>query len=201
MLDDFKKFRDYLWHLAHKVIKGADQETSDTYKLFSACGKVLDDLKQAIFEVRRQAFILTAKGKGLDAIGRVRRMHRYPDETDEQYAERLISKREISEYAGTAYGLSQSIRSLGYNRVKIVPVYLDDPARWAEFYVFLNKVRLNQLNNFEIVQRTVREVKKASSKPNYVFTYYANLQVGTATRTITKKITYCGQAVCGRSYV
>ena len=171
------KFVDYLWFLAHGVLKRTRKEESDVYKLFDAAGNILDTAKTNIFLVRRQGLIATASGNALDNHGRGRKLPRYAGETDDQYRKRLLSKREISEKAGTVEGIILALRSLGFNRAELEPLYLEDPERWAEFYIYLDQDLLTQYGNLEAVERVVRDVKQASSLHNFIFTYYKDMRI------------------------
>ena len=48
-------FTEYLWYLAHRPLKILPPEESDVYKFFKPTGKVLDEVKEKIFLIRRQA--------------------------------------------------------------------------------------------------------------------------------------------------
>lgn len=187
----FEKFQDYMWYLLHAPFKkNIKKEESDVFKLFKAIGKIIDNLKETIFLLRRQAMIMTAHGKALDMHGRDRKMPRYIGETDEQYRKRLLMKREIAERAGTKYGIIKALESIGYEHATIEPVpsvqgawFMDgefllngtrkmnsidtDSEHWSEFMVFLNTDNQESLEDFRIVQKTVRDVKQASSLPVY----------------------------------
>lgn len=171
------KFVEYLWFLAHGVLKRTKKDDNDVYKLFNAAGNILDAAKTNIFLVRRQGLIATASGKALDYHGRGRRLPRYAGELDEQYKKRLLSKREISEKAGTVEGVILAVKSMGFDRVEHEPLYLEDPERWAEFYIYLDQDLLTQYGNLETVERVVRDVKQASSLHNFIFTYYMDMRI------------------------
>jgi hypothetical protein len=171
------KFKEYLWDLAHYPLKRLKKDDSDTFKFFKVVGQVLDELKEKIFLLRRQTIIATSKGKGLDKHGEDRKMPRYSEESDKQYQKRLLAKYEIAKMAGTKEGILKTLYNLGYDNAEWQPLFLTDPLRWAEFYVFIDQDRINELNNFEIVQREVRKIKQASSLPNYVFTYFQEFRI------------------------
>jgi hypothetical protein len=189
----FDKFSDYMYYLLNAPLKRAKKETNDIHILFKVLGKICDDIKQDIFNLRRQSMILTSKSKALDELGKDRRMPRFSNETDEQYRKRLLMKREVSQRAGTKYGIIKALESMGYDDVIINPVgsskgnsnnfdgnikfdgknkfntIKKDTAHWAEFMVFLGVDNTESLNDLEIVKEVVREVKQASSLPVYGF--------------------------------
>lgn len=193
------RFVDYLWFLAHGVLKRTKKDDNDVYKLFDAAGNILDAAKTNIFLIRRQGLIATATGKALDYHGRGRQLPRYAGETDDQYRKRLLSKREISEKAGTVEGIILALKSMGFDRAEIEPLYLEDTERWAEFYIYLDQDLLTQYGNLETVERVVRDVKQASSLHNYIFTYYKDMRIRCADQWGLSDLTRfrCGLNKCG----
>lgn len=194
-------FTEYLWSLTLGVMRKIKNTESDVYKVLNAVGNVLEDAKEAIFIVRRQGIISTAKGRALDLHGEGRKVIRYAGETDEQYRKRILSKKEIARMGGTAKGVVYTAQSMGYVRAEHVPMFKYDKERWSKFYLYIDKELMNQLNNFEILKKEVANVKKAGSYPLYVFTYYrgiaikTDIEVGTSTQRYT-----CGKLKCGQTY-
>jgi hypothetical protein len=173
------KFADYLWYLAHKPLKFTKQAESESYKIFSVFGKILDEAKEKIFLVRRQALIATAKGKALDKHGSGRQLRRFAGESDEQYRKRLLAKYENARAAGTYKGIVKLLKSLGYDNAEVKPLYLEDSERWAEFYIFVDKKLMDELGNYEILMKEVKRIKQASSLPIYVLTHYSEFKIRT----------------------
>lgn len=162
----YESFKDYMYYLLHKPIK-----TNTLYKLFTVLGEDVDQIKTTIFEVRKQANILTATGKYLDLHGKDRDMFRYKNESDEIFRYRLIAKFEISKKAGTQRGIELVLNSMGYTDHIIKPLYQDDDNRWAEFQIDLNdNGNRVTLQDIDFVHNEVLKVKQASSKPNYIAT-------------------------------
>lgn len=192
------KFAEYLWYLTHRPLKLLSPEESDVYTLFKATGKILDKAKEKIFLIRRQALIATATGKALDKHGIGRKLKRFAGETDEQYRKRLLAKYENARMAGTYRGIVKTVISLGYDNAEVRPLYLEDAERWAEFYVFLDKELIDQLGNYEIVQKEVKKVKQASSLPVYVLTHYSQIKIRTKyIEGLSTQRKETGTLVCG----
>lgn len=194
-------FTEYLWSLILGVMKKVKNTESDVYKLVNSFGNILDDAKEAIFIVRRQGIITTAKGRALDLHGDGRKVIRYAGENDEQYRKRILSKKEIARMGGTKKGVIYTAVSMGYERAELVPMYIYDKEKWSEFYLYIDKELMNEFNNFEILKKEVANVKKAGSYPLYVFTYYRELQIKTNIEYGTSTQRYvCGKLKCGQTY-
>ncbi|WP_113673503.1 phage tail protein [Vallitalea guaymasensis] len=161
-----KSITEYMYYLAHGIFKKVTKTKSDLYRLFSATGKILEEQKTNIFLLRRQSMILTSKGKGLDKLGQDRRLKRYDGENDEQYRKRLLNKFEVAVMAGTDKGIIKALQSLGYDKVRTEPMYIEDSSRWAEFKIFiLDGENTNALQNIDVIKQTIMDVKEASSLP------------------------------------
>lgn len=160
-------FLEYLWYLAHKPLKVKEESKSDAYKFFKPFAKILDKAKEKIFIFRRQALIGTAIGKALDKHGEGRKIKRFPDEDDEAFRRRILAKPKIAKLAGTNRGIKEALKSLGFSDFYIEPMYIYDPERWAEFYIFIDVKDINLVNDFKIVENVVKDVKMASALPNY----------------------------------
>lgn len=167
-------FHEYMWSLAHEPFKKSKNPNNDISKLLHTFGEVLEDVKNNIFLIRRQALIKTSQGKALDGHGGSK-FPRYSEEYDEQYRNRLLNRKEQARKAGTVEGMLLALQSLGYINAEINPFYTLDPERWAEFYIMIDKLLLNKLNNFEAINQEIMKTKTSSSYPNYAFTYYDKL--------------------------
>ncbi|MDI3547877.1 MAG: hypothetical protein PWR10_1529 [Halanaerobiales bacterium] len=167
------KFFDYLWALLNRPLKKGQENK----KWFTALGAILEDAKQAIFQIRRAWFILTAPGPALDVLGKARGLPRYANESNEAYRKRLLNAFETYVLSGTDSGMLKALSALGYDNTEIQPVYEVDPERWSELYIFIDQDIVKELNNFDIVQKEARRVKRAIALLNYVFTYYETLRV------------------------
>lgn len=162
----FNKFKDYMYYLLHEPIRN-----NQVYILFTVMGNIFDQIKEDIFEIRKQANILTATGRHLDMHGKDRKMPRLKSEDDESYRRRLLMKAEIAARAGTLPGLKLALKSMGYE-TEVNPLYLQDTERWAEFYVLMEELlEGEEIYDFRIIKETVMDVKQASAKPNYGFRY------------------------------
>lgn len=194
-------FHEFMWKLAHEPFRKSKNQNNDISKLLHAFGEVLEDLKDNVFLIRRQGLLMTASEKALDAHGG-KRFPRYAGESDEQYRNRLLARKELARKAGTVEGMLLTLQSLGYADAEIHPFYVFDPERWAEFYILLNKDTLNQLNNFDIVLSEIMRVKTASSYPIYAFAYYKSIEIITRSMIGTSYLNMlvCGVNKCGQVY-
>ena len=104
------KFGEYLWKLLPGVFKRKDD--GDVRRWVDVQGEVLDDLKLSVFAMRRSWVIATAQGAALDAIGKSRKLPRYPGEDDEAYRRRLSAAWEIYSRGGTIPGMVERCGSL-----------------------------------------------------------------------------------------
>lgn len=177
----FEKFSDYMFNLVHYPLKVL-KEKSKIYILFKVVGLQYDDIKNKVLEVCRQTNINTATDIYLDKLAIDRNMFRYENEEDSQLRKRLIAKVDIMKKSGTKQGIILALNSLGYN-AEIEPCYLYDKERWAEFYIVIIEDIDNSYYKFDIIKKTVMEVKQASSKPNYAYKFIIN-------NPITEKFTY-----------
>lgn len=165
-------FGDYLWFLAPAFMKRARTEDGDNYKLFRAVGKIADNLKLSILNIRRQAIITTSTGKALDMHGKDRNIKRYANESDESYRKRLQQKRLVVQYAGTIKGILAAVNTLGYENTIHRRTFFRDTSKWAEFDLIFDENTMDAIDDFNLTRSIVREVKQASSKPNYGFKLY-----------------------------
>lgn len=188
----FEKFKDYMYYLLHYPIK-----TKQFYILFTVTGNIFDQIKATLFEMRKQANILTATGKYLDMFGKDFQMPRLRNEDDESYRRRLMLKVEISIRAGTEKGMLLVLEALGYEKSHIEPVYLDDRERWAEFIVFLSSATESKVNDLTIIDEEIMKVKQASAKPVYGLEEITDVWMISKYEGIWFKVLYCNEVVCG----
>ncbi len=168
----FEKFSDYMFSLVHYPLKVL-KEKSKIYILFKVVGLQYDYIKNKVLEVSKQSNINTATDIYLDKLAIDRNMFRYENEEDSQLRKRLIAKVEIMKKAGTKQGIILALNSLGYD-VEIEPCYLYDKERWAEFYLVIIEDIDSSYYKFDVIKKTVMEVKQASSKPNYAYKFIIN---------------------------
>lgn len=179
-------FTEYLYHLAHAVFKRNDQNDSDVDKFAQAMGPNYDDAMEAIFLVREQALVATATGKALDALGKDRKMLRQPNEDDDIYRGRLLSAYRIYSSDGTAAGIIDMLKMIGYpdseinelfKQGMVVPVfdgshnYNGSSAhrggiRWSEFTIKLGIAEDRSFTSAdkELIHKTVSMGKPAHTK-------------------------------------
>jgi len=181
----FEKFQDYMYYLLPGPLKKIAKTKNQFYILFKVFGKVFDQSKQDIFRVREESMIISASGKMLSEHGRDRNMPRFQGEDVENYRIRLSMKNIIAEKAGSNEGIVYALRSLGFKNFDIQPLWKKDPERWAEFMIIIDEQDIDLCKTFNAVKSTVRDVKMASSLPNYGFQLYSS-NPSSANETVVK---------------
>lgn len=151
------KFKDYILSLLPGFLRRPDGTKTDIERWAEALGVSLDDLKQAIFKVRRAWLIDTATGPALDLHGRDRGISRLPGESDESYRQRLKAAYQTYALGGTNPGLVAVLKVMGYPEARIHELFKDGVVtplhngqnsyngaarhqggvRWAEFKIFM----------------------------------------------------------------
>lgn len=99
-------------------------------------------------------------------------MPRLAGETDEGYRTRLSMKGIIASWAGTVKGIRYAMAALGYEHSAVEPVYLHDPARWAEFVVRLGPGNSEAVRELRTVYEEIQKVKEGSSRLAYFTVYH-----------------------------
>lgn len=129
-------------------------------------------MKEAVFRVRDEANVASASVVMLPVHGQDRNMPRLAGETDEGYRTRLSMKGIIASWAGTVKGIEYVMAALGYVQSTVEPVYLHDPARWAEFVVHLGPGGPDAVKELRTVYDEVLKVKEGSSRLAYFTVYH-----------------------------
>ena len=168
----FETFGDYMFSLLFTPLRKGKEATNQFYIFFKIVGKLFDDCKQDIFRVRTESMVISASETMLNEHGKDRRMTRMKNEDTEAFRTRLSMKAILSERAGTKEGVLLAVKSLGYLNSFIVPYSSIDPTRWAEFLVKINlSLDYDKAIEYSTLRKTVREIKEASAKDNYLFTF------------------------------
>lgn len=126
-----KNYMDYLYYLLPSPLKLIGKKASVWLILCRVLGSWCDTLKKTILDVREQSMILTCDPALLPVFGQERDMPRLSGESEEDYRIRLAMKVILAQQAGTTRGILSAVRSLGYERGRVEPLYLEDPVRWA----------------------------------------------------------------------
>lgn len=116
--------------------------------------------------------VATASSSMLEVHGRDRDMVRLTGESTEGFRRRLEMKAIISEKAGSREGILLAMSALGYNRSELVPMFGEDPERWAEFIIYLDGDDTS-ISDLNILYEELLLVKQISSKLAY-FVYTNN---------------------------
>lgn len=159
----FDNFGDYMFSLLFGPLLRAKKAINQFYLFFKVIGKLFDGVKAAIFTVREESMIITASETMLTVHGRDREMLRLKGEGVEGYRRRLSMKAIVAEQAGTNEGVILAIKALGYENVRIDPMYLTDPTRWAEATAWISGGDFI-ISDRDIIQAEINKVKPASAK-------------------------------------
>lgn len=188
---------EYLYFLLPSALKRTVKKLNPFWSLFKVLGRHIDEVQSAIFNIREHSMILTCPPELLPVFGTDYDMPRLKGEDIEAYRLRLLSKADIAKLAGTKQGLALSLRSLGYEKSYIEPFYRLDPARWAEFIIWLRGEKVTGINDLSVIHSEVMKVKEAGSKPNYGVDT-GNLEVTQSTLSSGEQyMPLCGEVVCG----
>ncbi len=165
----FEKYADYMYYLLHAPFKKIRKELNQWYILFKVLGKYFDKAKEYLFLAREASSIISAPDEMLLLHGMDRDMIRLKGESIEDYRYRLLMKMEIAKQAGTVWGILLTAKSLGYNETELVPLYLTDEAKWAEFNLYLAGSYISNITELSVIASEINKFKQASSKANLIF--------------------------------
>jgi len=174
---------EYLWFLLPRPFKAAaDGVVSEVRRTVDVLGSLLDDARQACFEVRRAWFPQTAHGQALDLHGLERQLVRQAGETDEAYALRLANAFDLHQMGGTVPGMVLAMASIDHPGATVLEprnlnVRLDgtrpldgtwtlgEALTWATFIVQISATNDGLADDeIERILRTVRQWKPAHTR-------------------------------------
>lgn len=173
----FNHFGDYMFDLLFAPLKKGKQTINQFYIFFKVIGQEFDDIKEAFFQVRDEANVISASPVMLPVYGQDRDMPRLPEEDTESYRTRLSMKALIARKAGTREGILLGLAALGYRNCDIEPLVYKDPARWAEFLVRIKSSLDDSMPVSSMIKKVVQELKPGSAKDNYEFDFYTTQEV------------------------
>lgn len=81
-------------------------------------------------------FAAVAPLEWLDIIGAGRGIWRWPNESADQYRQRVVDAYEYWRWGGTLRGIKAAFERIGYDAVPI-EIYRFDPSRWAQFALLI----------------------------------------------------------------
>lgn len=166
----FDNFGEYMFDLLFAPLKKGKRAVNQFYIFFKVVGHEFDDVKTAFFRVRDEANVVSASSVMLPVHGQDRNMPRLIGEEMEAYRIRLSMKGIISEWGGTRQGLNYALTALGYKGAYVMPAYLRNPERWAEFYiVFPMDADDKYPVSVALLKQEIRRIKEGSSRDNYLF--------------------------------
>lgn len=159
----FDNFGDYMFSLLFSPLQKIKKAINQFYIFCKVIGKLFDQAKAAIFRVRAESMVITASEDMLPVHGKDRDMPRLKGESVEGYRMRLSMKAIIAQKAGTKEGLILAVKALGYKNVRIDPMYLTDPSRWAEATVWISGGDFI-VTDRDVIQSEINKVKPARTK-------------------------------------
>lgn len=157
-----QSFADYLYLLLPSPLKTIGKKVNSFWTLCRVLGRHCDELKETLLDVREQFMIITCSPTLLPIIGGERDMPRLDGEEIEQYRLRLTMKNIIAERAGTTRGIVALVKSLGFESVRVEPLFETDPTRWAEATVWISGGGL-AIDDRDILQAELDTIKPASA--------------------------------------
>jgi len=173
----FDTFGEYMYDLLFGPLKKGRQVLNQFFIFFKVIGRIFDHMKEDVFRIRDEANVASASPIMLPVHGQDRDMPRLLNETAESYRTRLSMKALIAAQAGTMEGLKLCLISLEVNG-EIIPYYMLDRKRWAEFLVKIYCALDDTLFiNVDTLKSQIRKIKPGSAKDNYLFAYFAGYEV------------------------
>lgn len=158
----FQSIADYMYALLIAPMKKVKKESNQFYIFFKVIGRLFDGIIADIFRVQEEGNIATASQAMLPVHGQDRSMARLEGEPWEVYRTRLMMKGIVAAQAGTAEGIISLVKSLGYETVYIEPLYLTDPARWAEAILWISGGSV-VLDDRNIIQQEINRIKPGTT--------------------------------------
>lgn len=192
-----ESYVDYLYFLLPSPLKKIGKRANAWRVFCTVFGRRLDALKKTILDVREMSMILTCPSELLPIFGQEREMPRLSGETEDAYRLRLAMKCEIAKRAGTREGILLALESIGYEKSRIEPLWQQDPARWAEFTVFLRGDKQSGVTDLQVIDAEVMKAKNASSKPSYGVDAGNKIRIVSAFRHGFSRYPICGVTICG----
>jgi hypothetical protein len=159
----FDNFGDYMFSLLFTPLKKVKKAVNQFYIFFKVVGKLFDKTKEDIFKVREESMIITASEPILNVHGKDRGMTRLKGESIEGYRTRLSMKGIIAEKAGSLPGVILAVKALGYQNVRVEPMYLTDPTRWAEATLWISGGDFI-VTDRQVILNEINKVKPATTK-------------------------------------
>jgi len=128
----------WLWELLPSSFKTSNKEPEDTdvYKLLETWASAAEGFRQSAFSARRQKFPELSNDKVLYLLGKERNLEKFPNESLDEFRERIKKAVEFWFQAGSVETLKKILNIYGFTSVEVKPVLLEDPSRWAEFDCF-----------------------------------------------------------------
>lgn len=194
----FDTFGEYMFDLLFAPLKKGKKAANQFHIFFKVVGREFDDAKAVLFQVRREANVMTCSPAMLPIHGQDRSMPRLPGESVDAYRKRLSMKGLISEWGGTRQGVLYALAALGYEHSYIEPVSIHDPEKWAEFIIFLGGKYPSGVNDIEIINAEVMKVKDGGSMPSYGIAERNVVEIREQSRVGLYDFPICGRWKCGQ---
>ena len=194
----YDSFKEYMYYLLTSPFKKIKKSMNNWYVLCEVLGAWFDECMEDVYRAREEGMIATCDNIMLPVHAADRRMNRNPGESDDNFRKRIAWYIEIKRLGGTDAGVKKAIKALGYENPVLIRAVdlLGDESRWAEFYVLLeNDIDFMEPVAFDVLRKTVRQIKYSGAKDNYRFKYYITMnelteQLSMKYRTVLVIINY-----------
>ncbi|GAB6075695.1 phage tail protein [Desulfurobacterium crinifex] len=161
----------WLWELLPSSFKTSNKEPEDTdvYKLLKTWASVAEGFRQSAFSARRQKFPELSDDKVLYLLGKERNLEKFRYEGSDEFRERIRKSVDFWFQAGSVETLKEILTIYGFPGVEIKSVRREDPEKWAEFDVALERRTLieNVKERVELVTNVINHLKPAHEKLRY----------------------------------
>lgn len=155
---------EFIWSLLPQAFKRAKQNVSEIYKLCTAIGEQLEDLKQVILFIRRTWIIETAPEWALELHGKDRNIIRLPNENVEMYRTRLLAAYINYAFGGTNTGIIRALDIFNFS-VEVQELYKTDPTKRDQFNVIVFDLgEPISSETYNSILRTIYRVKASHAK-------------------------------------
>ena len=161
----------WLWELLPSSFKTSNKEPEDTdvYKLLETWASAAEGFRQSAFSARRQKFPELSDDSVLYLLGKERNLEKFRYESSNEFRERIKKSVDFWFQAGSVETLKEILTIYGFSGTEIKSVRYEDPEKWAEFDIILERRTIieNVKEKVELVTNVVNHLKPAHEKLRY----------------------------------
>ncbi|WIW70601.1 hypothetical protein [Anaerosinus gibii] len=190
-------FSEYLYKLINRPFKiNQSGQVSDVELWTNMLGSILDGIKIAIFQIRRNRIVATCNDKAIDLHGNDRGISRYPEEQNKYYRRRVQSAYITYLEGGTNPGVKNTLSKIGYPDTVIYEVIVERAfhdgrkryngvcrhagtnTHWAEFDITISLEAGRQFApvDFMILIDVIMKSKAGHAKPRNLILEYKSFE-------------------------